>query len=235
MATGTHLPQPLIDSVVARYGSEHRHGDFDPGRAALIVVDMQYAFLEAEIGFAPCAAAVELIPAINHLAAAIRAAGGHVIWLKNIHDEQMPVELSSLYASLGARGTTARAMALSEGQRGFELAGDLKVEEGDPVVVKRRYSAFVPGSSDLDTLLKARGIETLIVTGCTTDVCVESTARDAMMMNYRVIVVSDGTAAMTESAHLNSLCALYAHFADVMPAAMVVDRCHASLPQPARG
>jgi ureidoacrylate peracid hydrolase len=62
------------------------------------------------------------------------------------------------------------------------------------------------------------------MTGCTTDVCVESTSRDGMMCNFKVIVVSDATAALSPQMHAGALSGLYFHFADVMPAAMVLER-----------
>ncbi len=82
-------------------------------------------------------------------------------------------------------------------------------------MLKRRFGAFVPGSSDLHEILQARGIDSLIITGTVTNVCCESTARDAMMMNYKVVFVSDGNAAFTDEEHNASLASLAVLFADV--------------------
>ena len=92
---------------------------------------------------------------------------------------------------------------------------NLDVHEEDLVVEKRRYSAFIQGASDLDTILKGRGIGTLIITGTLTNVCCESTARDAMMMNYRSVMVSDGNAAVTDFVHEASLVNMISTFGDV--------------------
>jgi ureidoacrylate peracid hydrolase len=89
------------------------------------------------------------------------------------------------------------------------LPNDLKVK-------KSRFSAFVPGSSDLHVILQARNIDTVIVTGTATNVCCESTARDAMMMNYKVIFVSDATATFNDDEHNATLGIMLAMFADVM-------------------
>ena len=62
-----------------------------------------------------------------------------------------------------------------------------------------------------------------MITGCLTDVCCESTARDAMMLNYQVVLVTDATAAVTDADHNAALCAVYTTFGDVMPTDMVVD------------
>jgi ureidoacrylate peracid hydrolase len=91
------------------------------------------------------------------------------------------------------------------------------------VIEKTKFSALVQGSSGLDAYLKERGIDTLIITGCLTDVCSESTSRDAMMLNYRIILVTDANAADTDADHNGTLCAVYTTFGDVMPTDMVVD------------
>jgi ureidoacrylate peracid hydrolase len=91
-------------------------------------------------------------------------------------------------------------------------------------VKKTRFGAFVQGSSKLHEILQARGIDTLIITGTATNVCCESTARDAMMMNYKVVFVSDGTATWTDDEHNAALGILLAQFCDVMSTDEVVDR-----------
>ena len=88
------------------------------------------------------------------------------------------------------------------------LPGDLKVR-------KRRFGAFVGGASDLDGILRARGIDTVIITGTATNVCCESTARDAMMLNYKVFFVADGNATHTDAEHNATLTAMANIFADV--------------------
>ena len=97
-------------------------------------------------------------------------------------------------------------------------------------VIDRRCAHFCHGSrahgdDHLDAFLRARGIDTLIITGCLTDVCCESTARDAMMLNYRAIIVTDANAADTDADadHNAALTAFYTTFGDVMPTEMLVD------------
>lgn len=221
----TPLPDHVRQAVRARYGTDHVHAGFDPARAALVVVDMQKAFLRPEIGYVPCATAAAAIPVINRLAGALRAAGAPVFWLKNVHDAEMERDWAGMYAMHGEAASRRRAAALSPDAPGFAIDEALDVGPSDEVIVKRRYSAFHPGSSPLEERLRAGGIETVILAGCTTDVCVESTARDAMMLDFRVIVVEDATGALTEAAHHNALAALAMHFADVMPAEMVMARC----------
>ena len=107
------------------------------------------------------------------------------------------------------------ATAFEEGSFGHGLWQDLDVLPQDLKVQKRRFSAFVDGSSRLHELLTSRGIDTVIVTGTSTNVCCESTARDASMMNYKVIFVADATATYTD-AEQNWTLGNMMMFADVM-------------------
>jgi ureidoacrylate peracid hydrolase len=169
------IPQWVVDRVIAKRGAEHVFTDLDPAKTALIVIDMQNAFMLPGVGFADIKTAPEIVPNINRL------------------------------PELGAK----RRDALAKGSEGHQIWRDLDVLDGDPIIEKTKFSALVPGSSGLDAYLKARGIDTLIITGCLTDVCSESTSRDAMMLNYRIILVTDANAADTT-------------FGDVMPTDMVV-------------
>ena len=111
---------------------------------------------------------------------------------------------------------------------GFRLWPDLDVRENDQRITKRRYSAFIQGSSDIENVLKDNGIETIIVTGVATNVCCESTARDGMMLNYRTLMVSDGCATSTDGEHAASLGNFYLNFGDVQGTDELIARLEAS-------
>jgi ureidoacrylate peracid hydrolase len=113
---------------------------------------------------------------------------------------------------------------LAEGSAGHKLWEGLDVKPSDLIVDKTKYSAFVEGSSELAPILRGRGIDTVIVTGTITNVCCESTARDAMMMNFRSIMVTDANAAMSDQDHNNSLTAFYLSFGDIMSTDMILQR-----------
>src|SRR5207302_7587101 len=115
-----------------------------------------------------------------------------------------------------------RISALTEGTLGHELWPDLQVRPEDENVKKYRYSGFLPGTSDLADRLRARGFDTVLITGTVTNVCCESSARDANMMNFRTIMVSDGNAALSEAEHNASLTAFYNTFGDVMDTDMLI-------------
>ncbi len=219
---GVTFPPSIIERVVARRGTEHVFADLDPKRTALVVVDLQNAFMDDEVGHAVCPAARDIVPNVNRLAAAMRAAGGAVIWIKNTFDETCLTEWSVMQDMSTPQGRAKRAAAMTENTKGHELWPTLEVRPEDEIVKKYRFSAFLPGASDLPDRLRARGIDTVLITGTVTNVCCESSARDAMMSNFRVIMVSDGNAAMTQAEHEASLTAFYLTFGDVMDTDMLV-------------
>jgi ureidoacrylate peracid hydrolase len=106
--------------------------------------------------------------------------------------------------------------AFTPGAEGHALWAGLDVRPQDLLVRKRRFGAFAPGASDLHEILQARGIDTLIITGTASQVCCESTARDAMMLNYKVFFVADGNATFTDEEHNATLSAMAYTFCDVI-------------------
>jgi ureidoacrylate peracid hydrolase len=115
-----------------------------------------------------------------------------------------------------------RIEALTADSLGHELWASLDVRPDDLIVEKNRFSAFIQGSSNLAEVLRERGIDTVMITGTVTNVCCESTARDAMMLNFKTIMVTDGNAASTDDDHNASLIAFYLTFGDIMPTDMLI-------------
>jgi ureidoacrylate peracid hydrolase len=210
------IAQSIIDRVVARRGREHIFDDLNPAKTALVVVDMQNGFMLPEVGHSPCAMAHEIVPNINRLAQAVRATGGAVVWIQTAYTDETLTNWSTLYGMVGPKGTEKRRQSLSVGGKGYELFADLKVEPQDLIVEKNRYSAFIQGSSNLEAVLRERGLDTLLITGTVTNVCCESTARDAMMRNFKTVMVTDGNAANTDEDHNAALGNFYLTFGDIM-------------------
>jgi ureidoacrylate peracid hydrolase len=219
---GATIPDHIVARTVARRGTAHPYAVLDPRRTALVVVDLQNGFMDDSIGFAAVAAARDIVPAVNRLAAALRAAGGGVFWIQNTHDERCLTEWSVAQEMSLPAMRDIRIGAMSEGTRGHELWPALDVRPEDERVKKYRYSAFLPGASELPQRLRARGFDTVLITGTVTNVCCESSARDAMMTNFRTIMVSDGNAANTQEEHDASLTAFYNIFGDVQDTDMLV-------------
>jgi ureidoacrylate peracid hydrolase len=210
------IPQSVVDQVKRSRGREHVFDDLDPKTTALLVVDMQNGFMLEGVAHSLCREAVEIVPNINRLADSIRSTGGTVVWIQNAVTPETLDSWSVRVDMDGPERTEKRIESMTPGSKGHALWAGLQTKPGDLFVQKTRFSAFIQGSSDLEALLRARGIDTVIVTGTVTNICCESTARDAMMRNFRTIMVSDANAAMNDEMHNASLIAFYVRFGDVM-------------------
>ncbi len=216
------IPQAAIDRVLKRRDSLHVFTDIDPARTAHVVVDLQNGFM-AEGQPAEIPAAREIIPNVNRISATLRDAGGLVVYIQNTIDDAAKEAWSNWFTFMsGAKRKEAMEAAFADGSYGHSLWPGLDVLPGDIKAKKNRFGAFVPGSSNLHDVLQKRKIDTVIITGTATNVCCESTARDAMMMNYKVIFVSDGTATHSDEEHNATLGIMLSNFADVMSTNEVV-------------
>ena len=209
------MPQWAIDRVLARQGKLLAHDDAAPERTALVVIDMQNHFLDQGEADAP-PPAQSIVPAINRAAAALRQAGGLVVWVRTLFTHGALHTIPHFHQTLlTPQRFEARCAALSEEAHGSQLWPELDVRGEDLVVGKTRYSAFIQGASDLDGILRARGIEAVLVAGTMTNACCESTARDAMMLNYRTTMVHDANASLRDDEHAAALVNFYLFFGDV--------------------
>ncbi len=166
----------------------------------------------AEIGTAR-----EIVPSVNRISAALRDAGGLVVYIQNTFDAEAIAGWSTYFNHFCTPARRQRMIdAFTPGAFGHDLWAGLDVLPGDLKVRKRRFGAFAPGASDLHEILQDRGIDTLIITGTASQVCCESTARDAMMMNYKVFFIADGNATFNDEEHNATLSALAHTFCDVV-------------------
>ncbi len=210
------FPQDYLDRLVQRRGRLHVYDHVDPSTTALIVIDLQNAFV-AEGAPYECPAARGIVPNVNRLAEKMREAGSEIVWLMSTQPPRDDPRFWSVFFDnfeSDARREECVA-ALTEGSPGHAFYPALDVRRGETIIKKYRFSALIPGSSNLDDHLRAHGIDTLLITGAATNGCCESTARDATMMNYRVIMLSDATAAFNDANHLNGLWTVFQAFGDV--------------------
>lgn len=216
------IPADVLARVMRYRAQRHMLTHIDPARTAHIVVDLQNGFMEPG---APVEVPVarEIVPNVNRITRALRAAGGTIVYLRFKTDAAALADWSVFYDSM-FNGIRRDEMAAAFGPdcHHFALWPELDVQPGDWIVDKTRYSAFVPGKCDLHDRLQAAGIDTLIITGTLTNCCCESTARDAMQRNYGVVFVTDANAAVTDAEHNATLSSMLALFADVMPTDEVV-------------
>ncbi len=208
-------PQILGRLHQLRGGAPHLFGEIDPQRLAHLVVDLQNGFMEPG---APVEVPTsrEIVPNVNRISRAVRDAGGVNIFLRFTTPLEALDSWSSFYGRFTPEARQAHQAAFAPGAHHWQLWPALDVAAADLMVDKQRFAAFIPGTCDLHQILQQRGIDTLIVTGTLTNCCCESTARDAMQLNYKVIFVSDANAALTDAEHnatLNNMCML---FADVL-------------------
>src|SRR5262245_5806853 len=219
----TAIPKSVVERVIARRGRELVYDDLDPRKTALVVVDMQNACMLPSVSHSLCPMARAIVPNINRLAQAMRESGATVVWIKTTYTPETLQDWSTFYQLSRPEQAAKRAQALAAGSKGHELWAELDAQPGDITVEKKRFSAFIQGSSNLNEVLRERGIDTVVITGTVTGVCCESTARDAMMMNFKTIMVTDGNAAMTDADHNASLANFYLSFGDVMSTDKVIE------------
>jgi biuret amidohydrolase len=153
--------------------------------SALLVIDMQGDFVNPGAPY-ESPAAREMVEQLNGLIAACREVGIPAIFTAHEHR----ADGTDLGAVRHLHPLTADGSALKAGTDGVELYPKLDVQPGDHIIRKRRYSAFF--STDLDLLLRNLGVKVLIVAGVATNVCCESTTRDAFFRDYEVVFLSDG-------------------------------------------
>jgi ureidoacrylate peracid hydrolase len=208
------IAKAQTDRLQMRLGKLHPFDAIDPAKTALVVVDMQNYFVkqghQSEVP-----AAREIVPNINRLAAELRRRGGHVVWVRNgTNDTRESWSNYHNYLQNPERAER-RLKSMEIGEDGYEYWHLNDIRPEDAQITKKRYSAFIQGSSELERHLRDRGIDTLLITGTATNVCCESTARDGMMLNFKVVMVADGLATHTDEEHNATLSNFYGQFGDV--------------------
>ena len=183
-----------------------------PAHTALVLVDMQRDFIEPDGVFGRMGIDLTMYeqsrPLLQRLLTAARSSGVLVIHIQNT---ALPNRLSdapsqirfNLRMHAGARTAADPLRYTLPGTVGHEFVDDLAPEGDELVVRKYRSSAF--WGTNLDLLLRSNGVETVVVSGCTTEGCVESTARDAMFNNYYVVVAEDCVASDDRAQHEASM------------------------------
>ncbi len=204
------IPESAIAGAMQQRGKLNRFDAVVGSQTALVVIDLQNVFMLPGMPV-EVPTAREIVPNVNRLAAAVRIAGGKVVWVQMTLNDQH--ESWSVFFE-GERRRDA-FKDLQRGSHGHALHRDLEVKAEDLVVEKRRYSAFIQGSSDIDRILRGLGIDTVVIVGTLTNVCCESSARDAMMLNYKLVFVSDANAAITDAEHNATLGTILRVFGDV--------------------
>jgi ureidoacrylate peracid hydrolase len=173
----------------------------NPAKSALLVIDMQRFFLDPTSPSFTCGG-LAILPNLKNLIQAYREADLPVIFTRHVHHPDL--------LDAGIMGWWWEGMC-REGSPESEVHLDLTPRSGEKQVLKHRYSSFY--NTDLETILRCMKVEDLVITGIMTNMCCESTARDAYYRDYRVFFLADGTGSVNEEMHLASLLNLAFGFA----------------------
>jgi ureidoacrylate peracid hydrolase len=213
----------IVDRVLKRRGRYHLFDRLDPARTALVVIDMQTAFC-APGGPAEVPASRDIVEPINTLTAELRTLGVPVFWVLHGNSRvggksDWELFFNTIVAD-DVREKTLDSLAAAR----QSVWSELHTAPSDQTVLKNRYSALIPGSSPLERTLRGIGIDTILVAGTKTNVCCESTARDAMMLDFKVVLVEDCCAALSDDEHRSALENVIQQFGDVMTSNEVLTR-----------
>ena len=203
-----------------------------PEKSCVLVIDMTNAFL-GEGAPVMIPEGLKLIPGLNKLLDISRTRGLKVLFTTHsYHLDGCDLGLHpAFHPVMGEKNV------LREGTKDIEFYKDILPKEGDIVITKPRFSAFI--GTELDLILRSNGIDTLIIGGVVTNICCESTTRDARMLDYKVIFLSDGTAARdvpdmgwgpfaAADVQKYTLTILACHFAQVLSVAEVIKKIEQS-------
>jgi ureidoacrylate peracid hydrolase len=177
-----------------------------PEHAALLIIDYQNDFCHEDGVFARAGFDVSTFRAIEEnllmLLAAARQAGVHPVWIRNAYNSSDGAYLSPVFMEQAIRrwnGRYSRIPVCEEGSWGQDFYGRLRPLPGERIVTKHRYDAFI--GTDLEVILRAICARTVIVTGVTTNFCVETTVRHAFCLDYYPVVPTDAVTHWEAAAH----------------------------------
>lgn len=210
----TTIRPHITARVLARRGKVHWYEQLDAARTALVVIDMQSMFCEPGAP-AEVPASRGVVTPINALARQLREMRVPVIWVLHSNvNHQGRSDWKLFFDHVVASEVKTRTIeSLVPGRQ--KVWDGLDARPSDLVVMKNRYSALVPGASSLERVLRNLDVDTLLIAGTKTNVCCESTGRDAMMMDFKVVMLSDCCAALSDEEHQMALETFIQQFGDV--------------------
>lgn len=203
-------------SAIERGRLFHPAKPINPKRTAVLAIDFQRFFIDEDQPMGNVHAR-DILENANRLNAAVRAAGGLVVFTQH--------SMAPFTAEEGAPVTGASdRQELLPGSPSYELHPLMDRASGDQVVIKHQSSPLHPkAGTQLHKMLQDRSIETLIISGLVTNGCCETTARDAFQHGYNVVIGSDATAAMTDEEHNAALLNLSVYYAVAMSVSEITD------------
>ncbi len=215
----------IVERVMARRGRYHIYDQIEAAATALIVVDMQNAFCKPGAP-AEVPASRGIVGNINGLAKTLRNAGGQVVWIVSVFDARSGrSDWENFFNHIVAADVRERTMEnMAPGGDGTFLWHEMDDHDEDSLLEKNRYSCFAPGASQLERVLRSRGVDTVLIAGTKTNICCETTARAAFDMDFNVIMANDCCAALSDREHVAALENIIQQFGDVMTNKEITER-----------
>lgn len=201
--------------------------EWNPARSALVIVDVQNDYCHKEGSLAKqgldVSMAEKMMPNLHRMIRACKEKKVPVIYIQTIHEDS--TDSKTWVKRLKGKSQTDLCRKDTWGAEFFQLTPD---EKEDVIVVKHRYSAFI--NTRFDSVLRAMEIETLLMAGVSTNICVESTARDGFMLDYDVLLLSDCTGAFTQEAYEMSLETINQFFGSVTSSEEILKSLNLEMP-----
>lgn len=206
----SHVPEWAVE----RGRKMNEFPAIDASRTALIVIDMQYVFMELDEVFGN-QNALDIIDSVNLAVRTLRNAGAKIVWTRQTVSHDPPLAMPPWQYDLSIPSVRTAVETMIAGTRSHRIHARMDVRGGDIVIDKYRYSAFMCPANALKTLLVGMEVDTLVIAGTLTNSCCESTARDGNMMGYKIVFLSDATSANTDEEHNAALLNIRLLFGDV--------------------
>ncbi len=208
------IAQAVVDKVVKRRGRLHAFETLETARTALVVVDLDTRTMERPGN----EEMRDLAPKVNAIADALRAKQGTVAWVTS------PIRTASanFVAIYGEELARAHEVVSGTGGTATTVWSGLHTQACDLFVEKEGASAFFPNNCELHAKLKAREIRSVLIVGMVTNVCCESSARDATELGYQVTMISDAMWGHKQGQHEATIATFFRNFGDVRPSAEVL-------------
>jgi ureidoacrylate peracid hydrolase len=207
----TRRPEPL-DTLEKK---------LDPDHCALVVIDMLNDFCADGGAMAreglDVREAQQLAGRLPALIDAAREAGAFLVFVRNVYSTEGDTYLSDVWLEQAQRrreGSYVERPVCPPDSWGNDFYGDVRPLPGEPIVTKHRFDAFL--NTDLDLVLRSNAVRSVVITGVATNVCVETTARQAFVRDYYVVLPSDGAATYSAAEHEASLATIERYFGQVV-------------------
>jgi biuret amidohydrolase len=199
IGTGSHVTDAFIEARPFDFPYDRR---LDQASTALLVIDLQIDFLSPDGYFAKLGSDPgplrAILPTVQCVIDAARASGCLIVYTRQGYRADM-ADMTPYQLWRRKRARIEDTGVLARSSPGYRIVPEISVEKGDIIIDKTANGAFT--HTDLDRVLRARGITHLLFSGCTTDVCVHSSLREACDRNFQCLLIEDACASCDAYAH----------------------------------